>query len=146
MRKTGGEDEAQRNQRREDDGNREEVAATENRENDEHECKGPRGEAKEREVLRGEAAELPGQDRREEKKHADVESCSSIEIPEGAIEALHVEVDGMHGGDERVHSPKRIGRAKAKGVPDGKEEKENGSDSIEQRGFQDWPPKRERRQ
>src|SRR4051812_5733987 len=95
----------------------------------------PAGEAHSRQNVWWKAAQLPRQYRREEKKNSDLEPRCQKQVPIAAAEAAHIEVERAHGGEHRVHSPRRIGLAKPERVSRSKEQQKNRCDAVEHRRF-----------
>jgi hypothetical protein len=77
----------------------------------------PRTEAHRRDCLGWQATELPRDDGGEYHQHRHEQSESDEEIPIGAVEAVDVEVYGLHGVQQSIHAPLRVGLAETPRMP-----------------------------
>jgi hypothetical protein len=75
---------------------------------------------------------LPGDDGREQHKHRDEQSEAKKEIPIRAVGPIDVEVNGLHGLHQRIHTPRRIDLAESYCVPYSEQHQKNRGNAVQQ--------------
>lgn len=124
--------EAQKNRNRKHDGDNEDVAPTQVRDRGKANDEAPRADAHRREGLSWKAPELPGDDGSEQHQHGDEQPEANEEIVIGPVEPVGVEVNGLHGLHQRIHTPLRIDLTEAPRMARGEKQQKNRRDPIEQ--------------